>query len=872
MTVRALFEGIDRRVELDREDSDSAYFHVLTLKLEYLTKLATAGVLACIGDDTDRHRYSVEHTLIRANSIGEWIHSLNALLVGSAAQFFLPSSRELVKELTERVGPSDWRHTAVMAMKQAAEEVGSDGKLGTRVALRQLFDIGAQMRNRSRGHGATTIAQYSRAAPHLDTALSMLTEHLLLFKLPWAYLHKNLSGKYRVSPLAGETSCFDFLKRTSVEKYPHGVYIHLERPVRVSLVFSGPDLHDIAVPNGNYKNGTFEILSYITNNLVREDGSDWSSPIGTLPPSDTEGHSVLEPFGNTSANVPPILDDYVPRPDLVDELQRELLQTDRHPILSLTGPGGIGKTTVSIAALHAICKRTDLPYEVILWISARDIDLLESGAKPVRPRVISQEDIAQAAVELLEPEDRHHPSFSAIKYFEHCLRNGAAGNTIFVLDNFETVKSPADVYTWLDTHVRLPNRVLITTRIREFRADFPVEIGGMTEQQASLLIDQHSDRLNIRDLISVGYKRQLISESDGHPYVMRIMLGQVASQGRAVTPERIMASSDHILRALFERTYAALSPGAQRVFLLLSSWRVFVPEIAVEAVLLRPENDRFNLRESLDQLHRFSLVERLRAEEDDHLLVGVPLAASIYGRIKLEASVFRVSVEEDRKFLMEFGPSRSKNAKQKILPRIENLYKSVAIRAQANPELFEQYRPILEFLAQAVPFAFLQLSDLVWEVDDSAQGKSRAKEYLRRYLEVATESSKRSVWMKLADRCRSSEDATGEIHSLCEAALLSSSNAEELGSLANRLNGRIRELKSEKIEEAWSPEVRDLLHRVIGEMENCLEELTATDCSRLSWLYLNVGNDGRARDIARLGIEREPDNYYCLKLVQRLES
>ena len=94
---------------------------------------------------------------------------------------------------------------------------------------------------------------------------------------------------------------------------------------------------------------------------------------------------------------------------------------------------------------------------------------------------------------------------------------------------FETVQSPVEVYAWLDTHVRLPNKVLITTRIREFRADFPVDIGGMTEDQASLLVDQHSDRLSIRDLISTDYKKQLISESDGHPYVIRMMLGQVAT-------------------------------------------------------------------------------------------------------------------------------------------------------------------------------------------------------------------------------------------------------------------------------------------------------------------------------------------------------
>ena len=88
MTLRALFEGIVKRILLGKEDSDSAYFHALTLKLEYVTKLVTAGVLACVDDDSDRHRYSLEHRLVRADSLGEWVSVLNSALTGPAAQFF----------------------------------------------------------------------------------------------------------------------------------------------------------------------------------------------------------------------------------------------------------------------------------------------------------------------------------------------------------------------------------------------------------------------------------------------------------------------------------------------------------------------------------------------------------------------------------------------------------------------------------------------------------------------------------------------------------------------------------------------------------------------------------------------------------------
>ena len=307
---------------------------------------------------------------------------------------------------------------------------------------------------------------------------------LQLFKLPWAYLHRNLSSKYRVSPLLGDCTLFDYLKRTRDVLLANGVFMHLGCLVHVLLVFSDPDLLDFLVPNRSFKSNRFEVLSYTTNEAARQDGSPWSDPPGRLPPSETEGRTALEQLGNIFANLPPRLVGYVPRTSLEARVREELLRTDRHPIVSLTGPGGIGKTSIAIASIEAIAKLDRPPYEVIVWISARDIDLLDSGPKPVSPRVITQRDIALAAVELFEPAERSDPGFRSEAYFQTCLANGAAGATLFVLDNFETLENPSDVFNWVDTYIRLPNRVLITTRFRDFAGDYPIDIWGMTDDEA----------------------------------------------------------------------------------------------------------------------------------------------------------------------------------------------------------------------------------------------------------------------------------------------------------------------------------------------------------------------------------------------------
>jgi len=870
MDIGPLFSKLRDRITLDREEGNIAYFHALSLELEYVAKLVTAGITACVGDDSDRQRYSLEYRLVRADSIGDWTETLNNALTGPSAQYFLPAATQITRDLTERVGDGDWRHKAVNNLSEVASEFGIASRVGQKVALRQFFEIGAAIRNRTRGHGATTSEECSYVCPLLADAIDLVIGNLNLFRQDWAYLHRNLSGKYRVSPLLGKCEAFDYLKRTRDEILPNGVFIDLNGPVHVRLIFSDADLRDLFVPNGNFKGNTFEVLSFTTNDTVRKDGSSWSIPPGRLPQSETHGLTALEQLGNTFANLPPTPTGHIARAYLESQLRDELLKFDRHPIVSLTGPGGIGKTTLALAVIEAISKFDTPPYDVILWISSRDIDLLESGPKPVAPRVVRKIDIARAAVELLEPSDRKGTSFQPEAYFQECLVNGAAGKTLFVLDNFETLDSPADVFSWIDTYVRLPNKVLITTRFRDFVGDYPIEIGGMTDEEALSLIDQESRRLGISALLTPTYKDELISESDGHPYVIKILLGQVAKEHRAVKPERIVASADHLLTALFERTYESLSPAGQRVFLLLSSWRVFVPAIAVEAVSLRPGNERFDVTNALEELRRFSLVEEVVSDAEGEQFIGVPLAAASYGRRKLEASPYKVAVEEDRKLLMEFGAGKREDAHRGVLPRIDRLVKAAAARASENPAALEEFVPILEYLAFKVPKAYLRLADLVLEVGDLAQSKDRAKVYLRRFLETAEAQERMEVWLKLADLCHSTDDAMGEVHALGEAALLPTATSETIGSLANRINNKIRDLKERRIEASWSPEVNQLIERVAYEMERHKTNLSATDCSRLAWLYLNVGKEDQARDIAVFGIGQEPANEHCLKLVQRL--
>ncbi len=135
---------------------------------------------------------------------------------------------------------------------------------------------------------------------------------------------------------------------------------------------------------------------------------------------------------------------------------------------------------------------------------------------------------------------------------------------------------------------------------------------------------------------------------------------------------------------------------------------------------------------------------------------------------------------------MEFGAGKRADAYKGVLPRINRLVKTAASRASENPSVLDDYIPILEYLAFRVPKAYLQLADLVLEIDQPG-AKERAIYYLRCFLETACTNEKMDAWLKLANLSHSTDDVIGEVHALGEAALLPNISPETIGTLAKRI-------------------------------------------------------------------------------------
>ena len=855
--IGSLFE----RADVDKEDSDFSYFFALLLSGEALAKTIILGLIAAIDNDVNGNRYRLEHKLVRANGLGDWSEAVNDLLSGPASQYLIADVQQECRELTENCNRETWQYRSVSSLKSALDALGIEAdELPARSDMKRWFTLLATLRNKTRGHGATRPGAVGQASIHLRNSLDLLYQNLHLFQRPWVYLYRNLSGKYRVTSITSQTDDFDHLKRETHHSLSNGVYIHIGAPRLVPLLVSDPELSDFFLPNGSFSDKNFELLSFATDDKQTADSVPYLTDPGSLLPSETEGHGELLPKGNCFSNAPVPAPDYVSRPQLESDLL-DLLTDDRHAVVTLQGAGGVGKTSVTVKVIERLYDQDR--FDMVVWFSARDIDLRPSGPRMVRPGVLTPDDVADQYAKLVLPESNwSEKTFKAREYFQQQLQDSDGGRCLYIFDNFETVRNPVEMFVWLENFIGPPNKILITTRLRTFKGDYPLEVQGMTDAESRLLIDRTASYLRIKHLLNPSNISEIVTQSGGHPYVIKILLGEIDDKKQFRSPRHVVAGSGDILTALFERTFKALSPCGQRIFMTLAGWNSAVPRIALEAVLISSTEERLEVENGIEALLHYSLAEA-KVAEDDQEFISLPLAASAFGKQQLQVNVLKSAIQADIQILQMFNPSSLTDINLNLSNGLEICVRRISDRIDRG-EQFDDYRPIIEMVCRAYNPGWLLLAK--WRLERGTdKDLEEAIEHIRLFLqrdESGPDSAR--AWHMLANAYYRRQDPLGEIHAYVERSQFESVPFHDVSNTANLLNRRYTELALPVDGK------RQLAQTMLDRLEARMSEGKADDFSRMAWLAIHLSQTDKARDFAMQGLSMEPENEHCLNIGDRL--
>lgn len=855
--------NMQSRLEASMDESDISFFYDLIGYAEMVVKFTALFLVSNIEEDIDRTRYRYEYRLVRADGIGDFSQVITELITSGAADFLVPDVAFTEKvEIQSKWKDGSWQYKALSTLDECCKNLNIDGinALTPKSNLLIWFANIAILRNKTKGHGMTTPSECAKACRLLDTSISTLFENLSVFKRPWAFLHQNLNGKYRVSVIGGDGSVFNHLKTKNTYTFSNGVYCYTDTIRPISLFYSDENLSKFLLVNGNFSDSDkFETIDYVSNVKEKKDGSLYLVPPMKLPDSMTSGLGDISVKGSTFTNIPHGLSDYINREELETELKRVLTDEDRYPIITLKGRGGIGKTSLAIEVINQIILEEPNRFAVIIWFSARDVDLLPEGPKQVHADVITPKDIALEyfnQVESSRPKSR-----TIVEDFGKEMTHSSLGKTLFIFDNFETLSNPVETFEWIDSFIRLPNKVLITSRMnRNFKADYPVEVSGMTDSQCMNLIQVTSQKLGIWDKLSSTYISRLLEESDGHPYIIKVILGEAAIKSNFASPQRIVAKKDDVLDALFKRTFSTLSKPAKRVFLTLCSWRSVIPKIALESVLLREENEIIDIDKALEDLCRSSFIEI--DERDDDSFISVPMAAALFGKKELDVSPDKLAIMRDKRLLVEFGAGTSRGA-MTLRSHIQRKIRAINGRIHNVEELFLEI-PSLECIAHKYPQAWIEIANLYHRFSLY----EKEKESIRELIKSSTNTSAiLDCWKRLSLIAYSEGKWKEESAAFMEICDIPGVPYEDISYIASRINKYYSENDDRDMvtKNAVSNKCKAVL-------QNRIKEANAIDCSRLAWLCLNLTDEVNALKYARIGLQLDGSNSHCKNLVIKLSG
>lgn len=613
-----------QRVEVEEPGSMQHFATALHLS-DVITKLHTLVVLGVVEHSEQRGATRLSFDLSRASSAGAWVAALRdavdrvrPFMVNddaksqewlSAMATWLTQKKRRTDEaaLVQVLAPTT--ELAELLKREAGETTMADR---ARTPLDLMLAM-VEIRNKTTGHHAYGSEFWPKHVPTVVAAIDWLRRESPLWVLSLA-LPIERGGKRQLRILDGAEPG----KSVAVDlpdSFPSSPLCLLETTPMVSLgdlILVDPATNLTYLANGTWRDSDSS-AEFLCHSLeAAEPGGGckrvelpaFSIRPPTLPASETQGaERLLTEPGVVMNNLPPEVVGYVPRGALEEKMRRYLLDSKRRHLINVRGSGGFGKTSLVLRLCHELAADdARCPYDAIVWMSARDIDLTLSGAVSVRRAEESLDDVWTRYASLFSEPD---PS-AAREFFETSLRGDAV---LVVLDNFETFddQEAAYAYAYLDDLVEPPAKVIITSR-HVFAGDSPVEVRGMSESEAEGLLIQAARDAAVEPLMTPRVRSKIFARCQGQPYAMKLVASQMKSEAGLTGLLTQVLSNEDLLEALFRRSLDDLGANddALFVFLLVGQFAGGVSEPVLRVAV---SSETIDLDDAVGALRQRSLLD-----------------------------------------------------------------------------------------------------------------------------------------------------------------------------------------------------------------------------------------------------------------------
>ena len=444
------------------------HFHAVLLLAEVVLKLHTVVAVSLLANFEQATARQLGFDLSRTGGAGLWANALRA--ASERLQQYLPAvhdevAAEWLRHLhlwllrKRKRADADDLGPLLLDLRTFRAQLAGDAAAGTAATpgtALDLMELLVEVRNKTTAHAAYGADFYAAHLPAIDSPTTWLVGQSPLWQADLA-VALTRRGDTVVRVLRGvdpgdvRSASAPIDPGTAICLLPGGDLQELVTLIQVDLADS-----QVYVANGSWRDSdsTAEFLCHSLEAQLPEQGKrrielpEYAIRPVAAPASDTEELGALKDDpGIALNNLPLPTASYVRRPSLEARLKPLLEDPQRRHLITVRGHGGIGKTSLILAICRELAERgADCPYDAIIWLSARDIDLTLKGPKQVRRATGALRDVWERIAQLFDAGALDQ--MGQKEFFEERLRED---KLLLILDNFETFDDQRTAYDYFDS-------------------------------------------------------------------------------------------------------------------------------------------------------------------------------------------------------------------------------------------------------------------------------------------------------------------------------------------------------------------------------------------------------------------------------------